>query len=153
MVTLYILHPNNLPITMENKLETVVEETTEELTVLKDNTLNVLPVNSTVYIPYISVVDDIYEVRECVIESIWDIVENNVITIFYNVKLTDTKLAGEKMTLNILANVSTSYEEAEKELHDFLNKQVDALTEHTVSMETQLVKNAEHIKMFKEKLK
>lgn len=132
----------------------VIEDTTEEViqTVLKDNSLDVLPVWDTVFIPYISVTDNIYEVRECVIESIWDLVENNVITIFYNCALSNAK-DGEKITLNILANVSTSYEEAEKELHKFLELQIEALAEHTETIEKQLIKNEEHIKMFKEKIK
>jgi len=54
--------------------------------------------------------------------------------------------------LNILANVSTSHEEAEEELNQFLAKQIDALAEHTTSLEKQLEKNADHIKMFTAKV-
>lgn len=140
---------------MENKVETTVEETVEVQTVLKDNTLNVLPVWTNVFIPYMSVVNDIYEVRECVIESIGDLVENDLITIFYNARtISDTDWAdGEVMTLNILANISTSYDDANKELNDFLSKQINALAEHSTAMKEQLIKNDEHIKLFTDKVK
>ena len=61
---------------MEDKLETEVETTEEVQTVLKDNTLDVLPVWTTVYVPYINIIDNVYETRECIIESLVDIVEN-----------------------------------------------------------------------------
>lgn len=139
---------------MDNETkENSVEETEAVQTVLKDNVLDALPVWTTVYVPYISLADSVYEIRECVIESIWDLVENNVITIFYNCKVSNTdNVDGEHMTLNILANVSTSYEEAEKDLNEFLEKQIIALDEHSKTIEDQLTKNNEHIKMFKEKL-
>lgn len=138
---------------MENKTETLVEEIKEVQTVLKDNALNVLPVWATVYVPYLSVIDNVYETRECVIESIGDIVENNAITIFYNCKVSNTdNVDGEKMTLNILANVSTSFEESERELNAFLETQIVALEDHTIAMEKQLEKNKEHMEMFKAKL-
>lgn len=124
-------------------------------TVLKDNTLNLLSIWTTVYIPYISIVDDVYEVRECVIESIWDIVDNWVITLFYNCKVSNTwnSSESENMTLNVLASVHTSFELAEKELNSFLEKQIKALTEHSDSITTQLERNKKHIEMFKNKIK
>ena len=140
---------------MSKEDNTLAEEVKEEevvQTVLKDNTLNALPVWTTVYVPYLSVTDDVYEVRECTIESIGDIVENNVLTIFYKCAVSNAKVEGETMTLNILANISTSYEEAERELHDFLEKQIEALAEHSDSITKQLVKNNEHIEMFTEKI-
>jgi len=138
-----------------NEENVSVENTEEEVivqTVIKNNILDTLPVWTTVYIPYLSVADNVYEVRECIIESIWDIIENNVLTIFYTCKVSNTEnINGEIMTLNILANISTSYEEAEGELNDFLEKQIIALTEHSETIEAQLIKNQEHIEMFTEK--
>lgn len=125
----------------------------EVRTVIKDNTLNILPVWTTVYVPYIRIEDDIYEVRECVIESIGDIIdeESGVLTIFYKTQFTWDS-SDEGITLNILANVSTSYEEAEGELDEFLNKQIEALKNHTSDLEKQLEKNAKHIEMFDAKV-
>lgn len=123
-------------------------------TVLINNKLNVLEIGTTVYIPYISIIDNIYETRECVIENIWDIVENNVITIFYTCKISNTdNIGGEKMTLNILANVFKTNQEATKELNVFLSKQIDALKSHSIALEKQLDKNKEHINMFEKKIK
>jgi len=54
----------------KNKPTSKQDETPEVRTVIADNKLDILPVGTTVYIPYIVVADDIYEVRECIIESI-----------------------------------------------------------------------------------
>lgn len=133
--------------------ENIEQEITQS--VLKDNTLNLLSIWTTVYIPYISIVDNVYEVRECIIDSIWDIVDNWYITLFYNCTVSNTwnSSESEKMTLNVLANVHTSYELAEKELKAFLEKQIKALTEHSETITKQLEKNKEHIEMFTDKIK
>ena len=47
----------------------------------------------------------------------------------------------------------TSFEEAEKELNEFLSKQITALAEHSDSITAQLKKNDEHIEMFESQLK
>lgn len=136
---------------MSNQEKEILEE--EVVTVIKDNKLDVLEVGTTVYVPYISIVDNVYEVRECIIESIGDFVEKNVISIFYNCKVSNTDEEGETMTLNILANISTSPEEAEEELKSFLSLQLETLAEHTDSIKEQLKKNEEHIAMFTSKVK
>lgn len=135
--------------------ELTSSETDETLvTVLKDNTLNVLPIWTTVYIPYISIIDDIYEVRECIIESIWDMVQDGLITLFYNCTVSNTDNSSkEKMTLNVLANVHTSSDKAKEELDNFLTKQIKSLTEHSDEITKQLERNKKHTEMFLSKIK
>ena len=135
--------------------ELTSSETDETLvTVLKDNTLNVLPIWTTVYIPYISIIDDIYEVRECIIESIWDMVQDGLITLFYNCTVSNIDNSSkEKMTLNVLANVHTSSDKAKEELDNFLTKQIKSLTEHSDEITKQLERNKKHTEMFLSKIK
>lgn len=135
--------------------ELTSSETDETLvTVLKDNALNVLPIWTTVYIPYISIIDDIYEVRECIIESIWDMVQDGLITLFYNCTVSNTDNSSkEKMTLNVLANVHTSSDKAKEELDNFLTKQIKSLTEHSDEITKQLERNKKHTEMFLSKIK
>lgn len=133
--------------------EIPAEEIIPQSILREDNTLDVLTVGTTVYIPYMSVIDNIYEVRECIIESLGSVVENGLITIFYNCKINTSDESIDNITLNIIANIHTTYTEAEKELHTFLSKQITALEEHSDAITSQLIKNQEHIKMFKWKIK
>ena len=111
----------------------------------KEGILNVHPVWTELYVPYIKIEEDTFKVIKVVIEAIEALeTENGMLQIYYKVK----DEAWELMSINILSNASTSYDQTKETINSFLNEQLTQLNEYVNKLDETKQKQNKYIEMF-----